>query len=111
MTNQMTDGARQQQVHRFRHVITELVERMPEKVRNTPEVRDLAGEGSVTHMHIVTLLAPRLETRVTPKSVGHPDAMGCSNAHEVCRVLPGRINSIRRKVSFSTSRCPAELPA
>ena len=43
MTNQMTGGARQQQVHRFRHVITELVERMPEKVRNTPEVRDLAG--------------------------------------------------------------------
>jgi NTE family protein len=52
---------RQQQVHRLRHVISELVGHMPEQVRDTPEVRDLAGYGCVTRMHIVTLLAPRLE--------------------------------------------------
>jgi NTE family protein len=51
---------RQQQVHRVRHVISELVGRMPEQVRNTPAVRDLAGYGCVTRMHIVTLLAPRI---------------------------------------------------
>lgn len=51
----------QQQVHRLRHVISELVGHMPEQVRDTPEVRDLAGYGCVTRMHIVTLLAPRLE--------------------------------------------------
>jgi NTE family protein len=56
----------QQQVHRLRHVITELVGRMPEKVRNMPQVRDLVGDGCVTHMHIVTLLAPR------PENEGHP---------------------------------------
>jgi NTE family protein len=60
---------RQQQVHRLRHVISELVGHMPEQVRNTPEVRDLAGYGCVTRMHIVTLLAPRLENEGHTKDV------------------------------------------
>ena len=51
--------AREQQVHRLRHVITELVDRMPAHVRSSPRVRDLAGYGCVTRMHVVTLLAPR----------------------------------------------------
>jgi len=60
---------RQQQVHRLRHVITELVGHMPEQVRTTPEVRDLAGYGCVTRMHIVTLLAPRLENEGHTKDI------------------------------------------
>jgi NTE family protein len=59
----------QQQVHRLRHVISELVGRMPEQVRNTPEVRDLAGYGCVTRMHVVTLLAPRLENEGHTKDI------------------------------------------
>jgi NTE family protein len=60
---------RQQQVHRLRHVISELVGHMPEQVRNTPEVRDLAGYGCVTRMHVVTLLAPRLENEGHTKDI------------------------------------------
>ena len=60
---------RQQQVHRLRHVITELVGLMPEQVRTTPEVRDLAGYGCVTRMHVVTLLAPRLENEGHTKDI------------------------------------------
>ncbi len=60
---------RQQQVHRLRHVITELVGHMPEQVRAIPEVRDLAGYGCVTRMHIVTLLAPRLENEGHTKDI------------------------------------------
>jgi NTE family protein len=60
---------RQQQVHRLRHVITELVGHMPEQVRAISEVRDLAGYGCVTRMHIVTLLAPRLENEGHTKDI------------------------------------------
>jgi NTE family protein len=59
----------QQKVHRLRHVISELVGRMPEQVRNTPEVRDLAGYGCVTRMHVVTLLAPRLDNEGHTKDI------------------------------------------
>ena len=51
--------ARQQQVHRLRHVISELVKHVPENERNSEAVRDLAGYGCLTRMHVVRLLAPR----------------------------------------------------
>jgi NTE family protein len=50
---------RQRQVHRLRHVISELVRQMPEDLRNSEVVRDLAGYGCLTCMHVVRLLAPR----------------------------------------------------
>jgi NTE family protein len=53
--------ARQQQIHRLRHVISELAARLPELVRNSPAVKELAGWGCRTEMHVVRLLAPRLE--------------------------------------------------
>jgi NTE family protein len=49
--------ARQQQVHRLRHVISELVKQIPEPVRSSEIVRELAGYGCLTHMHVVRLLA------------------------------------------------------
>jgi len=52
-----THIARQQQVHRLRHVISELVKQMPEELRKTEIVRDLAGYGCLTRMHVVRLLA------------------------------------------------------
>jgi NTE family protein len=61
--------AREQQVHRLRHVITELVDRMPAHVRSSPRVRDLAGYGCVTRMHVVTLLAPRLKDESHTKDI------------------------------------------
>jgi NTE family protein len=53
--------AKQRQVHRLRHVVSELVRFIPEGKRNHPVVKDLAEYGCRTQMHLVTLLAPRLD--------------------------------------------------
>jgi NTE family protein len=60
---------REQQVHRLRHVITELVAHIPAHVRNSPMVRDLAGYGCATRVHVVTLLSPRLENEGHTKDI------------------------------------------
>ena len=60
---------RQLQVHRLRHVVSQLVKHLPEKERNSPEVRELAGYGCVTQMHVVRLLAPRLENEDHTKDI------------------------------------------
>jgi NTE family protein len=61
--------ARQRQVHRLRHVISELLTHIPERERNTPRVRELAGYGCVTQMHVVQLLAPRLANEDHTKDI------------------------------------------
>ena len=53
--------ARQKQIHRLRHVIAELAVRLPEETRRSAEVRELAGYGCLTRMHVVRLLAPPLD--------------------------------------------------
>jgi NTE family protein len=52
---------RQEHIHQLRHIVRELVRRMPEEQRNTPEVKEMAGYGCGTLMHIVRLNAPRLD--------------------------------------------------
>ena len=49
---------RQQQLHRLRHVITELVSHLPDDKSDLEEVVDLASYGCTTRMHIVRLSAP-----------------------------------------------------
>src|SRR5712691_6005753 len=61
--------ARQMQTHRLRHVIKELLGHIPEGVRNSKEVRELAGWGCLTRMHVVRLLAPRLANEDHTKDV------------------------------------------
>ena len=61
--------ARQMQTHRLRHVIKQLVGHIPEEVRNSEAVRDLAGYGCLTRMHVVRLLAPRLDNEDHTKDV------------------------------------------
>jgi len=53
--------ARQEHIHQLRHIVRELVRRMPEDQRETAEVKEMAGYGCGTIMHIVRLNAPRLE--------------------------------------------------
>jgi NTE family protein len=53
--------ARHQQTHRLRHVINELASRLPESEYSIPEVRELQGYGCQTRMHVVQLLAPKLD--------------------------------------------------
>ena len=61
--------ARQRQVHRLRHVVSELVKRMPEDARNDPVVKELAEYGCLTRMHVVQLLAPRLDNENHTKDI------------------------------------------
>jgi NTE family protein len=64
-----THIARQQQAHRLRHVIRQLVDRIPEAERNSPPVRELAGYGCTTQMHVVRLLAPQLDRETHMKDI------------------------------------------
>jgi NTE family protein len=52
---------RQQQIHRLRHYIAELALRLPEHEREDELVREMASYGCLTRMHVVRLLAPRLD--------------------------------------------------
>jgi NTE family protein len=61
--------ARQRQIHKLRHVVSELVKLMPEDARNRPLVKDLAEYGCLTRMHVVQLLAPRLDNENHTKDI------------------------------------------
>ncbi len=61
--------ARQQQTHRLRHVVKQLAGMIPETARNSELVRDLADYGCTTQMHVVRLLAPRLDSEDQTKDV------------------------------------------
>src|SRR6266516_2720246 len=61
--------ARQQQAHRLRHVISQLAARLPEDERNQPIVKDLGEYGCLTRMHVVRLLAPRLDNENHTKDI------------------------------------------
>ncbi len=53
--------ARQEQIHRLRHIVQQLCARLPADTRDDPAVREMAGYGCPTTMHLVRLLAPRLD--------------------------------------------------
>jgi NTE family protein len=57
----ITHIARQKQIHRLRHIIAELAKRMPESERQSAQFREMASYGCLTRMHVVRLLAPRLD--------------------------------------------------
>jgi NTE family protein len=61
--------ARQQQTHRLRHVISQLVQHIPAEQRNNETVRELAEYGCKTQMHVVRLLAPRIENENHTKDI------------------------------------------
>jgi NTE family protein len=61
--------ARQEQAHRLRHVINQLAARLPESERNSEAVRELAGYGCPTRMHVVRLLAPQLSREDHTKDI------------------------------------------
>jgi len=52
--------ARQAQLHRLRHVVRELVRMLPEEQRASAEVKELAGYGCATTMHLIEINAPYL---------------------------------------------------
>ena len=54
--------ARQQQAHRLRHVVSQLVQQISGRSHGTAKrcVQELGGYGCMTQMHVVRLLAPRI---------------------------------------------------
>src|SRR5262247_2433468 len=61
--------ARQHQVHKLRHVISELVKLIPEEARRNAMIQDLSEHGCLTRMHVVRLLAPRLDNENHTKDI------------------------------------------
>jgi NTE family protein len=59
---------RQQQTHRLRHVISQLAKEIPPE-RRSEAVRELVGYGCVTQMHVIRLLAPRIENENHTKDI------------------------------------------
>ena len=104
--------ARQQQAHRLRHVINQLAARLPEAERNSEAVRELAGYGCPTRMHVVRLLAPQLDRENHTKDIDfspvrHHAALGrrlCATPNRCSNASRGSASSIRSPASFSTSR-------
>jgi NTE family protein len=50
----------QAELHHLRHIVRELERRMPEQLREDPEVKALAAYGCATTMHVIRLIAPPL---------------------------------------------------
>jgi NTE family protein len=61
--------ARQQQIHRLRHIVRELGLRLSEEQREDPAVQELLGYGCRTTMHLVRLLSPRLDREDHTKDI------------------------------------------
>jgi len=66
--------SRHQQTHRLRHVVSQLVRQIPSELRDTEVVKDLAGYGCVTQMHVVRLLAPRIGNENHTKDIDFSSA-------------------------------------
>ncbi len=89
--------ARQQQIHRLRHVIGELVQHLSPAQRESAAVRELASWGCKTTMHVVRLLAPRLAAEDHTKDIDFTAAgirarreAGLIDAREVIEQAPWR---------------------
>jgi NTE family protein len=69
---------RQRESHRLRHVISELLKYVPEEARKDPAVKELAGYSCRTRMHVVRLLAPRLDNESHIKDIDFSPAGICA---------------------------------
>jgi len=60
---------RQREAHKLRHVITKLLEFVPEEEKQDPLLQELAQYHCDTRMHVVRLLAPRLDRESHTKDI------------------------------------------
>lgn len=60
---------RQRQLHRLRHVITEVAKLVPDGAATAERLAELRGYGCDTRMHVVRLLAPSLDTEDHSKDI------------------------------------------
>jgi NTE family protein len=96
--------AKQKQIHHFRHVIRELTRRLPASQQADPAVRELAAWGCTTTMHVVRLLAPRLENEDQTKDMDFTASRvrarwqaGCDDTRAMLERAPWEASSIRWK--------------
>lgn len=61
--------SQQAQLHRLRHIIKEMSDRLPAKERDDARVKEMASWGCPTRMHVVRLVSPRLPTEDHTKDV------------------------------------------
>ncbi len=61
--------ARQEQIHKLRHIIANLSQRLPESERASNEVAELASYGCLTQMHVMALVAPTLPNEDHTKDI------------------------------------------
>ena len=60
---------RQRQLHRLRHVVTEIAKLVPDNAASAERLAELRGYGCETRMHVVRLLAPALDTEDHSKDI------------------------------------------
>jgi NTE family protein len=87
--------ARQKQIHHLRHVILELVKAMPEEMRDSPEIKELASWGCKTTMHVVRLVASGIASEdqlkdidFTPASIRARWQAGYADTRRVLDLAP-----------------------
>jgi NTE family protein len=92
--------ARQKQIHRLRHVIRELGKQLPAAAQRDAHVKELLDWGCGTTMHVVRLLAPRLEGEDHTKDIDFTGAgirarwqAGYADALEMLRRQPWKRRS------------------
>ena len=86
---------RQKESHRLRHVINQLKEHIPAERLQDKAVRELTAYGCLTRMHVVRLLAPRLDNEDSTKDVDFSQSgiekrwqAGYDNARRVIEQAP-----------------------
>src|SRR5258708_8325790 len=98
---------RQQQAHRLRHVINQLVARLPEAERTSEAVKELAGYGCSTQMHVVRLPAPQLDRERFQLLDDHQSCRalmrGCESEHQLNEGSSERHASIGLDAAVSSS--------
>jgi NTE family protein len=88
---------RQRQIHHLRHIIRDLARQIADRQPLTPAQRELANWGCGTTMHIVRLLAPRLDGEDHTKDIDFTAAgirarwqAGLSDAQQMLQRAPWR---------------------
>jgi NTE family protein len=107
---------RQAQLHRMRHVVRELVGMLPKEQRDSPEVKELAGWGCRTMMHIVEINAPQFDGEgysrdidFSEESIRHRWRTGYADARRVIDRRPWEI-PIDPKIGVAVHTSDADIP-
>ena len=66
--------SRQKQIHKLRHVVQQLVNNMPDEIRNSEQGQELAAFGCNSCIHVIRLVAPPLAGEDHTKDIDFTEA-------------------------------------